>query len=63
MTDTGKDLDLLGDLLAKAKAAGAEATDAVLFDSVSLAHNRVTATPACCRCSRETRLTKGATNP
>ncbi|MEE8505162.1 MAG: metallopeptidase TldD-related protein [Kiloniellales bacterium] len=40
MTDTGKDLDLLGDLLAKAKAAGAEAADAVLFDSVSLAHAR-----------------------
>ena len=41
MTDTGKDLDLLGDLLAKAKAAGAEAADAVLFDSVALLHNRV----------------------
>ncbi len=38
MTDTGKDLDLLGDLLTKAKAAGAEAADAVLFDSVSLSH-------------------------
>ncbi len=40
MTDTGTDLDLLGDLLAKAKAAGAEAADAVLFDSVSLSHAR-----------------------
>ncbi len=41
MTDNGKDLDLLGDLIAKAKAAGTEAADAVLFDSVALSHNRV----------------------
>ncbi len=40
MTAESKDLDLLGDLLAKAKAAGAEAADAVLFDSVSLSHAR-----------------------
>ncbi len=33
-------LDLLDDLLARAKAAGAEAADAVLFDSVSLSHAR-----------------------
>ncbi len=38
MTAESKDLDLLGGLLAKAKAAGAEAADAVLFDSVSLSH-------------------------
>ena len=40
MTAESKDLDLLGGLLAKAKAAGAEAADAVLFDSVSLSHAR-----------------------
>ena len=38
MTADSKDLDLLDQLLAKAKAAGAEAADAVLFDSVSLSH-------------------------
>jgi hypothetical protein len=38
MTPDGKDLDLLHDLIAKAKAAGAEAADAVIFDSISLAH-------------------------
>ena len=38
MTPDGKDLDLLHDLIAKAKAGGAEAADAVLFDSISLSH-------------------------
>ena len=38
MTADAKALDLLDDLLARAKAAGAEAADAVLFDSVSLSH-------------------------
>ncbi len=38
MTADAKALDLLDDLLTRAKAAGAEAADAVLFDSVSLSH-------------------------
>ena len=38
MTPDAKALDLLDDLLTRAKAAGAEAADAVLFDSVSLSH-------------------------
>jgi PmbA protein len=38
MSADAKALDLLDDLLARAKAAGAEAADAVLFDSVSLSH-------------------------
>ncbi len=33
-------LDLLDDLLGRAKAAGAEAADAVVFDSIALAHAR-----------------------
>ena len=38
MTADAKALDLLDDLLTRAKAAGAEAADAVLFDSVSLSY-------------------------
>ncbi|MEE8499274.1 MAG: TldD/PmbA family protein, partial [Kiloniellales bacterium] len=38
MTADAKALDLLDDLLSRAKAAGAEAADAVLFDSVALSH-------------------------
>ncbi|MFQ6018599.1 MAG: TldD/PmbA family protein [Kiloniellaceae bacterium] len=38
MTPDGKDLDLLDGLLSKAKAAGADAGDAVIFDSVALSH-------------------------
>ena len=38
MTADAQALDLLDDLLTRAKAAGAEAADAVLFDSIALAH-------------------------
>jgi PmbA protein len=38
MTADANALDLLDDLLKRAKAAGAEAADAVLFDSIALAH-------------------------
>nr|MBC8240675.1 TldD/PmbA family protein [Alphaproteobacteria bacterium] len=34
--DTANDLDLLSDLVAKAKRAGADAADAILFESTSL---------------------------
>ena len=40
MTADTKALDLLDDLLGRAKAAGAEAADAVVFDSIALAHAR-----------------------
>ena len=40
MTEPADNLDLLADLLAKAKRAGADAADAVLFEGVSLAHAR-----------------------
>jgi PmbA protein len=40
MTDQPQMLNLLSDLLAKAKRAGADAADAVLFESVSLSHAR-----------------------
>ena len=38
MTADAKALDQLDDLLTRAKAAGAEAADAVLFDSIALSH-------------------------
>ena len=38
MTADTQALDLLDDLLTRAKAAGAEAADAVVFDSIALAH-------------------------
>ena len=38
MTADAKALDLLDDLLTRAKAAGAGAADAVLFDSIALSH-------------------------
>jgi len=34
--ETANDLDLLSDLVAKAKKGGADAADAVLFESTSL---------------------------
>jgi PmbA protein len=40
MTEPADNLDLLANLLAKAKRAGADAADAVLFEGVSLAHAR-----------------------
>jgi PmbA protein len=40
MTEPSPNLDLLADLLAKAKHAGADAADAVLFEGVALAHAR-----------------------
>ena len=40
MTADSQALDLLDDLLGRAKAAGAEAADAVVFDSIGLAHAR-----------------------
>jgi PmbA protein len=40
MTADTQALDLLDDLLGRAKAAGAEAADAVVFDSIALAHAR-----------------------
>src|SRR5271157_6496961 len=42
MTDkeTANDIDLLQDLVARAKRAGADAADAVLFEGVSLSHAR-----------------------
>src|SRR5260370_22639028 len=42
MTDkeTANDIDLLQDLIARAKKAGADAADAVLFEGVSLSHAR-----------------------
>src|ERR1700676_3467724 len=38
--ETAADLDLLQDLVARAKKAGADAADAVLFEGVSLSHAR-----------------------
>jgi len=38
MTSDSQALDLLDDLLTRAKAAGAEAADAVVFDSIALSH-------------------------
>src|SRR5580704_13971197 len=38
--DTANDIDLLQDLIARAKRAGADAADAVLFEGVSLSHAR-----------------------
>src|SRR5881398_187502 len=38
--DTAADLDLLQDLVARAKKAGADAADAVLFEGTSLSHAR-----------------------
>src|ERR1700687_5876618 len=38
--DTANDIDLLRDLVARAKKAGADAADAVLFEGVSLSHAR-----------------------
>ena len=42
MTDneTANGIDLLQDLVARARKAGADAADAVLFDGVSLSHAR-----------------------
>src|SRR5438270_12270777 len=37
---TANDIDLLQDLVARAKKAGADAADAVLFEGVSLSHAR-----------------------
>src|SRR5437588_5381530 len=39
-TNTANDIDLLQDLVARAKKAGADAADAVLFEGVSLSHAR-----------------------
>src|SRR6266513_2004207 len=38
--ETAADIDLLQDLVARAKRAGADAADAVLFEGVSLSHAR-----------------------
>ena len=38
--DTGKAIDLLQDLIARARRAGADAVDAVLFEGTSLSHAR-----------------------
>ena len=38
MTEIADPLQLLEDLIAKAKAAGAEAADALLVDSIALSH-------------------------
>jgi len=38
--DSAADIDLLQDLVARAKKAGADAADAVLFEGVSLSHAR-----------------------
>src|SRR2546429_3235407 len=38
--ETANDIDLLQDLVARAKKAGADAADAVLFEGVSLSHAR-----------------------
>jgi PmbA protein len=38
--DTANDIDLLQDLVARAKKAGADAADAVLFEGISLSHAR-----------------------
>src|ERR1700688_2887257 len=42
MTDkqTANDIDLLQDLVARARRAGADAADAVLFEGISLSHAR-----------------------
>src|SRR5579862_9851359 len=39
-SDSANDIDLLQDLVARAKKAGADAADAVLFEGVSLSHAR-----------------------
>ena len=38
--ETANGIDLLQDLVARARKAGADAADAVLFDGVSLSHAR-----------------------
>src|SRR5438034_8739124 len=38
--ETANDIDLLQDLIARAKKAGADAADAVLFEGISLSHAR-----------------------
>ena len=38
--DSAADIDLLQDLVARAKRAGADAADAVLFEGTSLSHAR-----------------------
>src|SRR3954454_8198056 len=38
--DTSNDIDLLQDLVSRAKKAGADAADAVLFEGTSLSHAR-----------------------
>jgi PmbA protein len=42
MTDqqTANDIDLLQDVIGRAKRAGADAADAVLFEGISLSHAR-----------------------
>src|SRR5579863_650817 len=39
-TEAANDIDLLQDLVARAKRAGADAADAVLFEGASLSHAR-----------------------
>ena len=39
-TEAGNAVDLLQDLIARARRAGADAADAVLFEGVSLSHAR-----------------------
>src|SRR5713101_1932857 len=39
-TDAANDIDLLQDVIAKARRAGADAADAVMFEGVSLSHAR-----------------------
>ena len=39
-TEAGDAVDLLQDLIARARRAGADAADAVLFEGVSLSHAR-----------------------
>jgi len=46
MTATDDPLSLLGDLIAKAKKAGAEAADAVHFSSIGLSHAQRLGQPA-----------------
>src|ERR1700741_220904 len=38
--ETANDIDLLNDLIGRARRAGADAADAVLFEGVSLSHGR-----------------------
>src|SRR5215472_5080623 len=40
ITESGNDLDLLQDVVGRARRAGADAADAVLFEGISLSHGR-----------------------